>query len=378
MKLCKRCILSEDFPNIFFDSKGICNYCNEWDKKWKGFDYEKAEKRLRIIFKWAKKKKRPYDCLIPFSGGRDSSYVAWICKNNYKLEPLLVTFNNLFLSEYGFQNILRTTEVLNCDHIMLSFRPNVLKTFYRTMLLKAGEFCSVCACGINYAVITLQKRYNIPLVVWGRGSRVDENSPFDIICSHPLYVRRVLSSGGIDSKDIGKFLVKRPNEWSLLDNIRAKITGTDYLQINLPDFLPWKIKEIEETIKREIGWLTPDDERDHIDCRFAPVKNYLKNKQASPFIFKQEKFSQLIRDGQITRDEALLKFELLLKHVNDDPPELKEFMRFLGVDNTDIKKVAEKSHKVFVREEELERAENFFEKICYIVWSSIRKAFSFA
>ena len=372
MEMCKRCILSEDFPNIVFDSKGICNYCHEWDKKWKGFDYEKAERRLRIIFKWAKKKKRLYDCLIPFSGGRDSSYVAWICKNNYKLEPLLVTFNNLFLSEYGLQNILRTTEVLNCDHIMLSFHPKLLKTFYRTMLLKAGEFCSVCACGINYAVITLQKRYNIPLVVWGRGSRVDENSPFDIICSHPLYVRKVLSSGGIDLRDISKFLVKRPNEWSLQDKIKAKINGTDYIQINLPDFLPWKIKEIEKTLKREIGWQTPDDEKDHIDCKFVSVKTYLKNKQVPHFIFKQEKFSQLIRDGQMSRGEALRKLNRLIKSENGIPNELKSFMEILEISQSDIEKVSDLSHKRFIELDETIVRVGIIEKNLNALWNLVK------
>ncbi len=374
MKRCQRCILDQDFPNITFDSEGICNYCHEWDKNWKDFNYVKAEEELRSIFRWAKKKKRFFDCLIPFSGGRDSSYVAWICKNRYGLKPLLVTFNNLFLSEYGLHNVLKGAEILDCDHLMLGFRPHLLKRFYRTMVLQGGEFCSICACGINYTVITIQKKYNIPLVIWGRSSKVDENSPFDVICSHPLYVRRALLAGGNNPKDIASFLVKRPNEWCLSEKIMAKLTGMDYIQINLPDFLPWKIKDIEKLLKNELDWQTPDPEHDHIDCRFAPVKNYLKNKQIPHFVFKQEKYSQLIRDGQMTRDEALAKLNNLIQREGEVPPELEVFMDFFELEPQDIEKIGEKSHKKFVKLEELSTNKRPLEQLCYALWRHVKEA----
>ncbi len=43
---CARCILSSDFPNINFDEDGVCNYCHDWDKKWKNFDYKKSEEEI--------------------------------------------------------------------------------------------------------------------------------------------------------------------------------------------------------------------------------------------------------------------------------------------------------------------------------------------
>ena len=43
MKRCTRCILPEDFPNIKFDSNGVCNYCHNWDNRWKNFDYGQTD-----------------------------------------------------------------------------------------------------------------------------------------------------------------------------------------------------------------------------------------------------------------------------------------------------------------------------------------------
>jgi len=93
---CSKCILPEDFPNIQFDDKGVCNYCAAWDGKWKQFDSNRSEQELVSIIDAAKAKKRRYDCLIPYSGGRDSSYVVYLCKNKYNLDSRqIVTINDL-------------------------------------------------------------------------------------------------------------------------------------------------------------------------------------------------------------------------------------------------------------------------------------------
>ena len=106
MKRCSRCILREDFPQIRFDDDDLCNYCYGWDKKWKEFDYVAASEDLKSIFAAASDKKRKYDCMIPFSGGRDSSFVAYLCKIQYGLTPLLVTFNNLIMGDNVLQKVI--------------------------------------------------------------------------------------------------------------------------------------------------------------------------------------------------------------------------------------------------------------------------------
>lgn len=82
-RICNKCILTEDFPNIKFNQAGVCNICEEWENKWGNFDYVESEKKLKMIFENAKSKNKKYDCLVPFSGGRDSSYVLYLCKQSY-------------------------------------------------------------------------------------------------------------------------------------------------------------------------------------------------------------------------------------------------------------------------------------------------------
>jgi hypothetical protein len=368
VRRCSRCILPDDFPRVTFDGAGICNYCHRWDREWKDFDYEKAEAGLVRILQWAKSKKRQYDCLVPFSGGRDSSYVLYLCKSKYGLNPLAVTFNNLFTSRYALENIFNISRRLNVDHVFVTFRPALLREFYRAAVKAAGEFCSVCTIGINYVKIRYQRLFRIPLLISGGGSRIDENSPFEVLSSHPVYVRRLLSHSGFSRDDIHSFVLRRDYELSPLRKVALKLRNADGLKIRLPDYLRWNNAEIQEVLNTELGWQTPDPRKDHIDCKFAPVKYYLKNQQIPHFVFKQAKLSQLIRDGQISRPEALASLERLLETEADEPAELEEFIRFLELERQDVENREGKSHLDYVAKDDLRQKESLAYRLVAAPW----------
>jgi PP-loop superfamily ATP-utilizing enzyme len=367
MKKCNRCILSEDFPNIKFNKFGICNYCELWDKKWADFDYEKSEKQLLKIIEKAKSKKRKFDCLIPFSGGRDSSYVLYLCKAKYNLNPLAVTFNNNFMSDYALKNITNLVNALGVDHIMASYKPSILNKFYRAMIKDSGEFCSICTAGINYVTITYQKIYNIPLVIMGTSTRVDEQSPFEVTCTHPVYVKKVLMKNGIQESEIDDFLIKRQYELPAKDKIKMKLLDSDYATINMPDYIEWDNQKIQKNLDDKLKWETPDIKADHIDCKFASIKYYLKNRQIPHFIFKQQKYSQLIRDEQMSRESALIKLEEHIANEDVEPDEFQDFLNFFNLKREDILK-NKKSHLDYVDKRDLILKEDLLFKILATPW----------
>lgn len=372
MTVCKRCILTDTFPGIWFAEDGICNYCHEWDRQWANFNFDLAEKELKEIFRVAKAKKRQYDCLLPYSGGRDSSYVVYLCKYKYGLNPLVITFNNLFMSAYAKNNIFSMVDILNVDHIYFTFQPALLKKYYKATVAKCGEFCSICAAGINYVKLSYQKLYNIPIVITGTSSRVDEQSPFAVNTSHPVYVRKVLSAAGFSSGEIADFIIPRHFEWSAWEKIICKIKDNDYVEIAMPDYLPWKNDEIQVVLERELNWKTPNKNKDHIDCRFASMKNYLKNKQIPHFVFARAKYSQLIRDGQMTREKALGTMEKLLAAEGNKPDEYDSFVEFLGLTPEIIENVGAVSHLDFVRKEDIKPREDMLSKALSLSWQCIK------
>ena len=112
---CSRCILPDTYPDIAFDDHGVCNYCRDYDEQWSGFDFNKGEQHLKQIFKAAVRKKKNYDCLVPVSGGMDSSYTLYLITRVYKLTPLAVNFDNGFQTDLARNNLKRITTSLGVD-----------------------------------------------------------------------------------------------------------------------------------------------------------------------------------------------------------------------------------------------------------------------
>ena len=80
IKWCKKCILPDSRPNIFIHQNGVCNACKNHKFK-KNINWSKRKKKLIELFKKSKTNNNPYDCLIPVSGGKDSTWQVLTCLN---------------------------------------------------------------------------------------------------------------------------------------------------------------------------------------------------------------------------------------------------------------------------------------------------------
>lgn len=77
---CVRCIVPASLPSSNIDKKGVCSFCRRFDSLF-GKDSDNSQKRraeLEAIFAKAKKLKKPYDCLVPLSGGK-IAHMSFIC-----------------------------------------------------------------------------------------------------------------------------------------------------------------------------------------------------------------------------------------------------------------------------------------------------------
>ena len=133
IKFCKKCVTPDSRPRVVFDSDGVCNACNFVTVK-KKTDWKKREKELVEILDELRSSDGSYDCIVPWSGGKDSSYVAYVLKFKYKMNTILVTFSPLIMNEVGEHNRQKLIE-LGFDNLMI--RPNqnisqyLSKNFYR-------------------------------------------------------------------------------------------------------------------------------------------------------------------------------------------------------------------------------------------------------
>ena len=113
--------------------------CTRFDKKYNNRDYDKRRLQLERIFQKARSKKRTYDCMVPFSGGRDSTMVLYLCTRVYNLRTLAFTFDNGFASEQARKNMEVAVNKFDVDFLRYKPRRSKLMMAYRISFLKTGK-----------------------------------------------------------------------------------------------------------------------------------------------------------------------------------------------------------------------------------------------
>lgn len=169
MKYCGTCITPWNRPNIRFDANGVCNCAKKAERR--EIDWAARERDFRSVVENAKARTSGYDCLIPVSGGKDSTWQVITCLE-YGLKPLCVTWRPPGRTEIGQANLDNLVR-LGVDHIDYSISPEVEKRFTLAAYEKYGSTAVPMHMAIFSIPLKIAVRFQIPLVVWG------ENSAFE-------------------------------------------------------------------------------------------------------------------------------------------------------------------------------------------------------
>jgi hypothetical protein len=184
-KRCVKCLLPENYPSVDFNEDRVCSYCLgrqhfgvEADPQVRPLMAQKE--KLRADFERAIEAARgqaEYDCLVPLSGGKDSTYLAHLLKNEYGLRILTLTVDTGLMSPLAKPNVARVAARLNVDHIMVAPKPEFFKKLYRYFLThpsfeKKGceevgyvsTVCQVCCKAIHSLVMQAAALRRIPFV----------------------------------------------------------------------------------------------------------------------------------------------------------------------------------------------------------------------
>ncbi len=116
LKRCTKCLLPETFPYIQFDEQGECNYCKNYKKK----NQPKSINELKKLTEPYRKKDGSPDVLIPFSGGRDSTYVLHLVKEELGLNPVAYTYDWGMVTDLARRNIARICGKLGIENIIVA------------------------------------------------------------------------------------------------------------------------------------------------------------------------------------------------------------------------------------------------------------------
>jgi len=344
VKRCKVCILPETYPDIHFDEQGICSFCLEPKNENLPSEKELKSKLDNIVQSYCGKGK--YDAVIGLSGGKDSSYVAYYLKKEYNLKILGINFDNGYRSEYGMNNLNVLSDNLDID--LLTIRPNkaFLNKLYRHFLRKNGEFCSVCN-NMGYLLIgsfcfNQQKLQGYAPLAVGGWSKKYEYQPGVSVTSMqyffnnltPELIEELIAQPFIEEKAVRIFMqLNDPRQTHTYSASQKEFTSSVSSFIQLPDYVPWDLNSMPQILTENVGWQQPPNVHgSHFDCTVFPIKEFLKYKK---YGLTQEtiKNSVMIRDGLMTRDDALKRMSL---DQTEEPDIYPVFLKDLGLSVDDV------------------------------------------
>ena len=170
LRYCRLCVLPNSRPNLDFDTDGVCMACRTHAERPR-IDWATREKDFRALTDGVKRRSGGYDCVVPVSGGKDSTWQILKCLE-YGLRPLAVTWKTPARTAVGQRNLDNLVS-LGVDHIDWQVSPKVEARF----MLKAFERFGSTAIPMHLAIFSMPLRiavdFGIPLVVWGENSAVE-------------------------------------------------------------------------------------------------------------------------------------------------------------------------------------------------------------
>ena len=315
---CTRCILPETMPFIEFDQSGVCNYCRNYrirnNPKPKADLPQLLDRYRRMVGN---------DCIVPFSGGRDSSYALHLIVNELKMKPLAYTYDWGMVTDLGRRNISRMCSALGVENIIVAAdieekRQNITKNIKAWLKSPHLGMISVFTAGDKHFFRYLEyikKQTGIGLNLWGVNPLEVTHFKAGFLGVPPDFVTKTVYNNGLRKQfkyHLKRFgvMLESPGYFnsSLWDTLlgeyyRAVAPKSDYYEIY--DYWQWNEEIIDATLIR-YDWEKAEDTNTtwRIGDGTAAFYNYIYRTVAG--FSEHDTFrSNQIREGQITRKRAL-------------------------------------------------------------------------
>jgi N-acetyl sugar amidotransferase len=334
-------------PDLHIDSTGVCNACRSFESR-ATVDWKKRKKELiAILERYRSKNNSNWDCLIPVSGGKDSTYQV-IRMLQLGMNPLCVTSTTCHLTDIGKKNI-QNLKNLGVDYIEFTPNPVIRRKLNRIGLTQVGDISWPEHVGIFTIPIRAAINYKVPLIVWGENSQNEYGGPAADSKNNVLTRRWLEEFGGL--------LGMRVSDLVGLEGIQEKhlipytyptdeeLKKSGVTGIFLGHYLPWDGYS-NALISQGFGFTTYDKTVEGSIVNYENIDNY---QTGIHDYFKFLKFgfgrasdiaSLHIRRERITRQDGI---QLIKKHDGKFP------WSYLGKSLADILEPLDMSVEEFIK-----------------------------
>jgi hypothetical protein len=307
-RVCNRCVLPEGFPGLRFNATGECELCQASPPPG---ELDQSRERLRDEMEAALDAARgqaTYDCIVAFSGGKDSSYTLKLLVEKYRLRCLAVTIDNGFVSDRARANGVAVTAALDVDLLVFRPAPQFMNALYRESALRAdlhppnavkraSSICSSCIGVINRQMRQLAAQLGVPVIAGGYiGGQVPKDAA--VLRVDPAALER---AGALTRQKAVATFGPEAAHYFAVPTSSAKLSIVNPL-------LTVRVSEAEiiEAL-RPLGWQpTTDTGPSSTNCRLNELGILLHHRRYgfNPYVFEM---AEQVRGGLLDREVALAR-----------------------------------------------------------------------
>jgi glutamine---fructose-6-phosphate transaminase (isomerizing) len=346
LRRCTRCVLTETMPFIRFDAQGVCNYCHAYKPR----NRPRPKEELFKLVESYRRTQGP-ECVVPFSGGRDSCFGLHLIVKELKMRPITYTYDWGMVTDLGRRNISRMSAELGVENIIVA--DDIAKKRHHIALnLKAWlksphlGMISILTAGDKHFfrhVETIKQQTGVSLNLWGINPLEVTHFKAGFLGVPPDFEEeRVYAHGAMKQLRYQllrlKAMLASPGYFnsSLWDTLsgeyhRSFTQKSDYFHIF--DYWRWDEKQIDDTLALYDWEKAPDTSTTwRIGDGTAAFYNYIYYTVAG-FTEHDTFRSNQVREGDLTREEALAMVE-----DENQPryPNIKWYLDALGMDFKEV------------------------------------------
>ena len=238
---CKLCVMPDTKPDLHLDEQGVCNACRSYENRTEVDWDARHTELLQLLEKHRRREGGNWDCIVPVSGGKDSTYQV-VRMLQLGLNPLCITSTSCDLSNIGRKNI-ENLKHLGVDYVEISPNPLIRAKLNRIGLKQVGDISWPEHVGIFTIPVRAAVQFNVPLLIWGENSQNEYGGPAAAAGNNTLNRRWLEEFGGmlgmritdligmegIEAKDLISYTY--PSDEDL---VRVGVTG-----LFLGHYVPW-------------------------------------------------------------------------------------------------------------------------------------------
>jgi tRNA(Ile)-lysidine synthase TilS/MesJ len=308
--VCRRCILPTSFPGISFDAEGVCSHCRDAGPL--GDIRQGRADALTALLTLADEHRGrggDYDCIVAFSGGKDSSFTLQWVVQTARLRALAVTIDNGFISSQALANARAVTEALGVDWLVFRPAPAFMSQLYResatrqlhppAAALRASATCQSCIHLINTHMVRLAQERGTPLIAGGYlAGQVPRGA-----ASLRLDFSRSEAARASTAARYREALGDESDRYMTVPRVAGAASIT---VINPLLAIPISENDLVASLA-PLGWVrTSDTGRQSSNCRLNDLGIYLHQRTHgfNPYLFEM---AAQVREGLMSRDEAFAR-----------------------------------------------------------------------